>query len=151
MADQLVVHEPGATELLQLAEQGPPGPPGPAGAPGGALLVVTAGATLSGHMAVAYDSTGALVPASADDAAQLLRLVGITTGAVGAGLPATVQRQDVLDHAGWAFTPGQPVYLGLAGALVQAVPPGAAFIQVLGLALTPTRLLVGLQPPVLSA
>lgn len=149
MAEQLVVLTPGATELVEVALQGPPGPPGPAGAPGGALLQITAAVDLGGHLAVAYDASGRLVLASADNAGHALRVAGITTGAAVASAAATVQRNDVLEHAGWAWTPGAPVFLGLAGQLVQSVPPGAVFAQVLGHALTPTRLLINLQPSVL--
>ena len=149
MPEQLLIAEPGPQELLQVAEQGPPGPPGPAGAPGGALLQVTAGANLGGHLAVAYNTAGQLVPASADEIAPALQLVGVTIGAAAAGTPGTVQRQDVLEHAGWAWSTGQPVYLGLGGALVQALPAGALFVLVVGLALGPTRLLINPQPAVI--
>lgn len=148
MAEQVVITEYGTTELLELAEQGAPGPRGLAGAPGGALLEVVAGAVLSGHMAVAYDDAGELVPASADDAAHALRLVGVTTGAAASGAPALVQTRDVIEHSGWAWVPHQPVYLGLGAALVQAVPVGAVFCQLMGTALSPTRLLLNPQPAV---
>ena len=148
MPEQLVITEYSTAELLQLAEQGPPGPRGLAGAPGGALLELVAAAALSGHMAVAYDDAGQLAPASADDTAHALRLVGVTTGAAAAGAPALVQTRDVIEHSGWAWVPHQPVFLGLGAALVQAVPVGAAFCLLMGMALSPTRLLLNPQPAV---
>lgn len=148
MAELLVVQGPVGTELLETAQQGPPGGPG---APGGSLLAATAAVSLSGHMAVVYNAAGQLLPASADQIFHALRLVGITTGAASTGAQATVQRQDVIEHSGWAWTVDQPVYLGLAGALVQTVPGSAVFGQVMGHALSPTRLLVAIQPPVLLA
>jgi hypothetical protein len=145
--EQIVVTET-VTELLQVAQQGPPGATGPAGAPGGALLTGTAGAALSGHMAVAYNSAGELVYASADNAAHAYSLAGVTTGAAASGATATVQRNDVITHAGWAWTPGAPVFLGLAGALVQAPAVGSLFIKPIGVALTAQRLMLSIQPAI---
>lgn len=130
---------------------GPPGPAGPPGAPGGALLTGTAGAALSGHMAVAYDSAGLLVYASADDPEHAFTLAGITTGAAASGTAATVQRDDVIEHNGWTWTPGAPVFLGLGGALVQAPAAGAVFLKPIGLALTATRLMLAMQPAMFLA
>ena len=47
--------------------------------------------------------------------------------------------------AGWAGVPG-PVFLGLAGQLTQSLPPGALFSQVIGQAVSPTRVLIDVQP-----
>lgn len=147
MAEQLITTVT-VTELIEVSRRGPPGPPGPAGSPGGALVTGTAGAALSGHMAVAYDAAGDLVYASADEAAHAWTLAGVTTGAAAAGDEVTVQRNDVIEHGGWAWTPQQLVFLGLGGVLTQSLPPGAAFCSVLGVALSPTRLMLQLQPPI---
>src|SRR5574337_1239299 len=114
MPDQIVVTDT-VVELLEVALPGPPGAQGPAGAPGGALVSGTAAAALSGHMAVAYDGAGALIYASADNAGHAVTLAGVTTGAAASGAAVTVQRNDVIEHAGWAWTPGAPVFVGLAG------------------------------------
>lgn len=150
MPEQIVVTDT-VTELLEVASQGPPGGPGPAGAPGGALLTATAGAALSGHMAVAYADDGELVYASADNAEHAFTLAGITTGAAALGATATVQRNDVIEHSGWAWTPGAPVFLGLAGALVQTPAVGALFLKPIGLALTAQRLMLSIQPAMFLA
>lgn len=139
------------TELIEVSVQGPIGPQGPAGAPGGALLTGTAGAALSGHMAVAYDSAGLLVYASADDPEHAFTFAGITTGAAVSGAAATVQRNDVIEHAGWTWAAGDPIFLGLGGALVQSPAPGAVFLKPLGLALTATRVMLAIQPAMFLA
>ena len=151
MPDEQLVVTDTVIELLEVASQGPGGPPGPAGAPGGALRSGTAGAVLSGHMAVAYDAAGMLVPAGADQAAHAWSLAGVTTGAALAGAAATVQRNDVLDHPGWAWTPGQPVFVGLGGALVQAPAAGSLYLKPVGLALTASRLMLNIQPAMFLA
>jgi hypothetical protein len=130
------------------AEQGPPGPPG---ADGGDSAVYVADGAVSGHVVVAETAPGTVVPASADSAAHALRVAGISTNAAANGGSVTVRRLRAVTHGGWAFTPDLPVYLGLSGALVQAVPVGALFIQVVGVALTPTSLLVAIHPPVFIA
>lgn len=126
-------------------KDGEPGPPGPAGS---SVIAARAAVALSGHMAVAYDGDGELVPASADNADHVMRVAGITIGAVSEGDYAEVKRNETLDHAGWTWAPDELIYLGLGGALVQEVPPGAVVTQVLGLALSPTRILIDVQPPV---
>ena len=72
---------------------------------------------------------------------------GVIANAYGAGDPAVVQTDFDLTHAGWAFATG-PVFVGAAGALVQTLPVGAVFAQVVGYALAPTRIRVDVQPPI---
>ena len=150
MPEQIVITET-SVELLEISVQGPPGGPGPAGAPGGALLTGTAGAALSGHMALAYDDDGELIYASADDPDHALSLAGVSTGAAALGAQVTVQRNDVLTHAGWSWTPGAPVFLGLNGALVQTRAVGRVFLKPIGLALTAQRLMLAIQPAMFLA
>ena len=144
----VTIGPPDVVNVVLGAEQGPAGPPGAAG---GETSTYVANGAVSGHVVVAETAAGTVVPASADNAAHALRVAGVSTNAAADGGDVTVRRQRALTHGGWAFTPGQPVYLGLAGALVQAVPGTAVFIQVVGVALTSTSLLVAIQPPVLIA
>lgn len=146
MPEQLVVLQDGAAELLEVGQQGPPGPPGPAGAAGSAVVQAVAAVALSGHVVVAYNTAGQLVPASADELPHALRVAGITVAAAALGATVVVQQRGVLEHAGWAWAAGQPVFLGLGGALVQTPAPGAVFMMLIGQALTATRLLVNPQP-----
>ena len=60
---------------------------------------------------------------------------------------AVVQTDFDLTHAGWAFATG-PVFVGASGALVQVLPVGAVFAQVIGYALAPTRIRIDVQPPI---
>jgi hypothetical protein len=144
----VVINPPPPIIVRFAAGQGPSGPPGSAG---GETAVYVANGAISGHVVVAETAPGTVVPASADNLAHALHVAGVSTNAASGGGNVTVQRQRSLTHSGWAFTAGQPVYLGLAGALVQTVPVGALFIQVVGVALTSTSLLVAIQPPVLIA
>ena len=127
--------------------QGPPGIQGPPGPAGGATTITVGAAPLSGHTAVALDASGQLIYADCTDATQIGLVLGVLAGAYAVGDQAVVQTDFDLVHAGWTFVTG-PVYVGAGGALVQAPPPGAVFVQVIGYATAPTRLRISLQPPI---
>lgn len=122
------------------------GPPGPIG-PGGATLVTVGAAPISGHTAVALDSGGLLIYADCTNPAHIGAVQGVVGNAYSPGDLAVVQTDFELVHAGWSFSPG-PVFVGASGALVQTLPPGALFAQVVGFALAPTRIRVDVQPPI---
>ena len=142
------LNPPPALQLHLAVGQGPAGRPG---TPGGSGAEYTAATPLGGHRAIALDATGQAVYASSDSAGLPLRVAGISLGAAAAGDPVTVQAAGLVEHAGWAFVPDQAVFVGLEGQLVQTLPPGALVAQVLGLALSPTRVLLALQPPIVLA
>lgn len=155
MSQNVIVTAPGSTVVVRDAKPktlvvtrgvpGPQGERGPAGPTGGAHLV-PAGMPLSGHSLVAQDAAGALVYADCTVALEAGAVLGIVTDAYLAGEDAVVKTGFDVEHAGWAWTPG-PVLLGASGRLVQALPPGAVFSQVVGWAVSPTRLRVDIQPP----
>lgn len=138
---------PVALAEFAAAYVGPPGPPGPIGPEGGATLVTVGAAPISGHTAVALDSGGLLVYADCTNPAHIGAVQGVVGNAYSPGDQAVVQTDFELVHAGWSFAPG-PVLAGLSGALVQTLPPGAIFAQVVGYALAPTRIRVDVQPPI---
>lgn len=138
---------PVALAEFAAAYVGPPGPPGPIGPAGGATLVTVGTTPISGHTAVALDSGGLLVYADCTNAAHIGAVQGVVANAYSAGTQAVVQTGFELVHAGWAFATG-PVFVGASGALVQVLPVGAVFAQVIGYALAPTRIRVDVQPPI---
>lgn len=121
---------------------------GPKGDAGSALSSYPAAAALSGHVAVTLDALGQAVAADCRTAAHAATVLGATTGAAAAGADATVMSEGFLTSPGWGLTPGLPVYLGEAGALVQVVPPSALFIKPLGYAVSSTAVLIDLQPAI---
>lgn len=133
-----------------VAVRGVPGPRGPQGVPGpaGGATTVTVGATpLSGHSAVAADAAGLLIKADCTNAAHRGAVLGLLANAYSPGDQAVVQTAFTLEHAGWTWTPG-PVFVGAAGQLTQTLPVGAVFSQVVAHALSPTLVLVDVQPPI---
>ena len=133
--------------IVTEAVQGPPGPQGIPGPAGGATLVTVGATPISGHTAVALDSGGLLVYADCTNPAHIGAVQGVVGNAYSPGDQAVVQTDFGLVHAGWSFSPG-PVFVGASGALVQVLPVGAVFAQVIGYALAPTRIRVGVQPPI---
>jgi hypothetical protein len=111
-------------------------------------IALTANGSMSGHLGVATDAGGEVVRASSDTAAQALRFAGVSVNAAVDGDPVEVVRFGPIEHVGWTWTPDQPVFLGINGALVQAVPGGATFVLVVGQALSATRLMVAPQQPI---
>lgn len=145
--DHVLLEEVPQTEILETGTQGPPGIQGPPGPAGGAATVTVGAVPLSGHSAVALDASGLLVPADCRVAAHRGAVVGLVADAYAPGAAAEIQTALALEHAGWAWAPG-PVFVGAAGGLVQFVPAGAVFTQVIGCALSPTRIAVDVQPPI---
>ena len=145
-----VVVEREAEPRAIVVTRGIPGPRGPQGIPGpaGGATTVTVGATpLSGHSAVAVNAAGLLVPADSTNPAHRGAVLGLVANAYSPGDEAVVQTGFVLEHAGWTWAPG-PVFVGIAGQFVQSLPAGALFSQVVGEAISATRLLIDLHPPI---
>lgn len=123
------------------------GRPGPAG---DATLVLVGSMPISGHSAVAVNSSGELVPADCTAAAHQGAVLGVVVNAYAAGSSAEVKTGFPLEHLGWSWSVG-PVFVGAAGQLTQALPPGALFSQTVGRAVSATRVLIDLQPPITIA
>ena len=144
---EIIIEVDTDVEVLEAAAQGPRGPQGIPGPAGGATTVMVGATPISGHTAVALDSGGLLIYADFTNPAHLGAVLGFVANAYSAGDSAVVQTSFDLHHAGWAFTPG-PVFAGAGGAIVQTLPPGAVFAQVLGYALSATRIHIDVQPPI---
>ena len=144
---EIIIEVDTDVEVLEAAAQGPRGPQGIPGPAGGATTVMVGATPISGHTAVALDSGGLLIYADCTNPAHIGAVQGVIANAYGAGDPAVVQTDFDLTHAGWAFATG-PVFVGASGALVQALPVGAVFAQVVGYALAPTRIRIDVQPPI---
>ncbi|SOE37544.1 hypothetical protein [Delftia acidovorans] len=156
----VVTRQGGQTVVVQKAEpravvvtrgvEGPRGKQGPPGPAGGATTVKVGPSPISGHSVVACNTQGELISADATNPAHRGAVLGVVADAYSPGDDAVVQTGYVLEHAGWTWTPG-PVLVGLAGQLAQAPPAGALFAQVIGQALSSTRVLIDINPPITLA
>jgi hypothetical protein len=145
---QLVVVER-QVDVVEAGAQGPPGTQGPPGPSGAQSYEKIAGEALSALRAVRAAPSGELFYASHNVPADAHAVLGVTTTAAAAGgvVFAVGSGAEVTD-AGWAWTPGLPVFLGALGALTQS-PPASGFLLRVGTATSPTRLLVRIEEPVI--
>lgn len=148
--DSVLVEHVEETEIMATAEQGPPGRQGPPGPAGDAITVKVGPSPISGHSVVACNALGELIAADATNPAHRGAVLGVVADAYSPGDDAVVQTGYVLEHAGWTWAPG-PVLVGLSGQLAQAPPAGALFAQVIGQALSSTRVLIDINPPITLA
>lgn len=148
--DSVLVEQVEETEIVELGQQGPPGRQGPPGPAGDAITVKVGPSPISGHSVVACNALGELIAADATNPAHRGAVLGVVADAYSPGDDAVVQTGFVLEHSGWTWVPG-PVLVGLAGQLAQAPPTGALFSQVIGQALSTTRVLIDINPPITLA
>lgn len=76
--------------------------------------------------------------------------LGIATTGAASGNTVMVRPFGEMSDASWAWTAGEPVLLGVGGALYQG-DPLSPFIVVIGMATGATSLFVNIQPPVTRA
>lgn len=129
-----------------------PGPPGPPGGGGGALdrvvLTGTAGVPLGGHRAVYRRGDGEIEYASCAISAHAGVPIWVTLGAANTGDEVEMVALGEMTEGSWSWTAGGLVFLGVNGALVQALPAGAEFLAVVGAATTSVSIYVDRQPSV---
>lgn len=148
--DSVLVDEVEVVSIVAVAEQGPRGIQGIQGLAGGTTTVTVGATPLSGHSAVAVDAAGLLIQADCTNPAHRGAVLGLLANAYSPGDQAVVQTAFTLEHSGWTWSPG-PVFVGTAGQLTQTLPVGAVFSQVVAHALSPTLVLVDVQPPITIA
>ena len=146
----VLVEERERVQIMTEARQGPRGIQGIPGPAGGATTFTVGATPLSGHSAVAVGAGGMLIKADCTNPAHQGAVLGLLANAYSPGDQAVVQTAFTLEHSGWTWTPG-PVFVGTAGQLTQALPIGAVFSQVVAHALSPTLVLVDVQPPITIA
>lgn len=111
----------------------------------GDTIQLTTASPIGGHRIV-YASGGVALLADAGNVAHAGKVVGMTPAAVSAGV-VTVVIGNAITEPSWNWTPG-PVYLGSNGLPTQTRPT-VGFLQEIGVALEPTRLVVDLKPPII--
>jgi hypothetical protein len=143
--DLLVVPEEEVSFLSEAVQ----GPAGPAGANGSANFTRLAGVAISGQRVVAENSAGEIVYADATDLLKAHRTVGVSKTAASQGAQLEIVAFGEFEESGWNWTPNEPLFFDANGFLRQTPFPGAAFIQKVGHALTPTRIFLNLDTPIL--
>lgn len=124
---------------------GPRGPMGPAGPSAGGLVLTAAGA-IGGHRLVVALGDGLVGYADAGNPAHLGQVLGMSSAAAADGAPVTIVQVGEIVEPSWAWSAG-PVYLGANGVPTQT-PATSGFLQEIGVATAPTRLMVDLKMPI---
>lgn len=133
-------------EILEINSRGLQGLQGLPGAPGSAVTLPAA-SVLSGHRLVTVDVDGRAILASADAAAHAIGVMGLTINAAVENEAVVLASFGIVEMGGWAWVPNLPIYLGLNGALTQSANVGL-FAKIIGIAVTPTRLVLSFQPAI---
>ena len=132
---------------LDVGPAGPLGPQGPQGPAGdGSTFTKIADSNLSGHRAVKAVSGDRVAYVSSGTPTDIGLAIAITTGAAAADATATLRAYGEISEPSWAWTPG-PVFLGVNGVLTQTVPT-SGYVQQIGVALSSTKLMVDIRPPI---
>lgn len=127
------------TTILELVAQGPQGTSGEI------IIERLADGPIGGHRVVKITPTGCDY-ADSSNISDLGKVIGMTDSAFSANTNVKIFTQKEITEPSWAWTLG-PVYLSTNGLLTQIIPT-TGFIQQVGIALSSTKLLLSLQPPI---
>lgn len=106
-----------------------------------------AASAISAPSMVRITTAGAVAPAVAAVASQVVPCVGFAPFAAASGESVTVVREGKIKGAS-GLTPGSPVYLGeTAGAVQDAAPVGGGkVVQIVGIAVSATEFMLDIAP-----
>jgi hypothetical protein len=131
--------------------QGDIGPQGPIGPPGETVessSIINCNTTeiLSGQRFVVLDNNNAIYADSTiTDHAH--RVIGITMGAGNAGT-VRVQTRGIFEEVLWSWELEKPIFLSINGQLTQ-IAPTTGFILCVGFPITPTKIFIEIQQPLI--
>lgn len=145
---QVLVETVETLVLLEVAKQGPPGPPGAPGQAGVSYVTFLASGPIGGHRVVRAMFARHAQYADHNDVAGASSILGITLHAAEAQAPINVAATGEIFEPSWAWVVDAPIFVGVAGVLTQA-PPSTGFQLVVGVATSPTSMLVGIKQPII--
>lgn len=150
---EITIEQSTTNVISTVAAQGIPGAQGPQGIPGppGGTQTYNTATSVATHTVVSASGSGGVQPASCMDLTSLGTVVGITTSDNNPGDITAPLMTGIIEDINWTFTPDGRVFLGDNGQLVQTLPPAALFQQVVGIALSATKVLINIMPPILLA
>lgn len=103
--------------------------------------------SISGHSVLTLNTFGNAILADSSDRLSSI-ICGICLNSANIGDLISVVKDGEIEHIGWTFTAGNPIYLGSSGGITQTLPVGSLFSKVLGVALTSTKVLIEIQPAI---
>lgn len=130
---------------VKVAGVGSPGIKGDKGDKGDNTLIFIAGEDISGHTAVYLGVDSKAYKASPYS---ILPIIGITTAAASIDTECTVQYSGLLSHRGWAFSIGSLISINKFGQLVTIQEPDATVTSIVGIANSPSSIVIAIQPQI---
>lgn len=124
------------TDLVGL--QGPQGPPG-------GTITKMAAANIGGQRVLAFTPTG-VVHADPTNQAHRFSALAVSEGAASTGTPVTCLTAGEVTELAWSWTPGLPVFVGVAGVPTQVLPVAPSWQRQIGTAITPTTIFLQFHP-----
>lgn len=100
--------------------------------------------------AVKVNSLNQLLRCSATNLAHLNTLIGLAKQTGNIGDIVAVSEDEFMVNTAWAWVPDKPVFLGTNGTLTQTTF-GVLFVQQVGVALTPTKIVIRISQPIKRA
>lgn len=100
--------------------------------------------------AVKVNALNQLERCSATNLAHLNTLIGLAKQTGNIGNVIAVSEDEYMTNTSWAWQPDKPVFLGIDGTLTQSLI-GVVFVQQVGVALTPTKIVIRISQPIKRA
>ena len=100
--------------------------------------------------AVKVNALNQLERCSAFNATHLNTLIGLAKQTGNIGNVIAVAEDEFMTNTAWAWQPDKPVFLGTDGTLTQSLI-GVVFVQQVGVALTPTKIVIRISQPIRRA
>lgn len=100
--------------------------------------------------AVKVNALNQLERCSATNLADLNTLIGLAKQTGNIGDIIAVSEDEFMVNTAWAWQPKKPVFLGTDGTLTQSLI-GVLFVQQVGVALTPTKIVIRISQPIKRA
>lgn len=100
--------------------------------------------------AVKLNALNQLERCSAFNATHLNTLIGLAKQTGNIGNVIAVAEDEYMTNTSWAWQPDKPVFLGTDGTLTQSLI-GVVFVQQVGVALTPTKIVIRISQPIRRA
>lgn len=100
--------------------------------------------------AVKVNALNQLERCSATNLAHLNTLIGLAKQSGNIADVIAVSEDEYMTNTSWAWQPDKPVFLGIDGTLTQSLI-GVVFVQQVGVALTPTKIVIRISQPIKRA
>lgn len=110
------------------------------------ILVGSGG--VEAYQVVFMASDGTARPADSENPSHAGRILGIVKSSQAEGLVASIQIAGEIENPAWDLEVGDAYFLG-SGGEITLTPPSRGFVQRIGVAKTPKKLVINLGEPVL--